>query len=66
MLDLYPNNSLSSPLFFSDDEKELLTGSPILDMMKDEYESNIYDFGVLQRQVPGFNESINFDEYLKM
>ena len=65
-LDLLPNAYLDSPLFFTQEEKDLLTGSYFKDVIDEEIEGNEYDFGVLQRQVPGLKEEIQFEEYLQM
>ena len=63
-LDLLPNAYYDSPLFFNQEEKDLLTGSYFKDVIEDEIEGNEYDFGVLQRNVPGLKEEIQFEEYL--
>ena len=66
MLDLFPKNFLDNPLFFSNDELDLLSGSYLKGTIKEAIESNEHDYGVLERNVPGFKESQTFDEYLKM
>jgi len=47
LLDLFPNTFLDSPLFFSDDEKDLLTGSTIIEDIKEVIEAIEYNFRIL-------------------
>lgn len=64
-LDILPRAHDDFPIFFTDEEKELLKGSSFLDMVQEKIDDLHHDYGVMARRVPGFKEEYSLQEYMQ-
>jgi len=63
-MDVYPKSVDSFPMFYSEEEKNLLVGSPIMDQIASEIREIREEYDRIVSAVPQFKK-FSFDEYIK-
>ena len=61
-LDILPKSLRDFPIFFTDEEKEYLKGSPFLNQIADKLEDIKIDYDLICKEVPEFQQ-FSIEEY---
>ena len=62
-LDILPDSYEDSPFFYTDSEKDFLTGSYFTAVLEEENEIIDADYEVLSQRVPNFNSTITLERF---
>ena len=63
-MDVYPKDVSSFPMFYSEEDKKLLKGSPIMEQIHDEFAEIEEEYNQIVEEVPEFKE-FTLEEYAK-
>lgn len=53
------------PVFFNEDERSWLEGSPFLEFVDEEIENTRYDYALITKDIPEYGEKFSYERYMK-